>query len=124
MDRLTGFVGRTIYALPFLVFGSLHLMNGSQMAGMVPPFVPGGVFWIYFTGAAMILAALAIITGKQGRSACFGLALLLLLFIVTVHLPGMGSADGAQKMMSMMNFLKDTSLLGAALAIAGTFKSK
>lgn len=124
MDKLTGFIGRTIYALPFLAFGVMHLMSGSQMAGMVPSYVPGGVFWIYFTGAAMVLAALAIITGKQGRGACFGLALLLLLFIVTVHLPGMANPDPQQKMMFVMNFLKDTSLMGAALAIAGTFKSK
>jgi len=113
-------VGRTIYALPFLAFGFGHLMNAPQMGKMVPAFIPGGVFWIYFTGVAMILAALAIITGKQGRNACLGLALMLLVFIVTIHLPGL--SDPAQKMMFMMNMFKDTSLMGAALVIAGTFK--
>jgi len=120
MDKLTGFVGRVLYALPFLGFGFGHVMNAGQMGNMVPSYIPGGVFWIYFTGVAMILAALAIITGKQGRNACFGLAVMLLVFIVTIHLPGMSNPQ--MKMMAMMGFFKDTSLMGAALVIAGTFK--
>ncbi len=120
MDKLTGFVGRIIYAIPFLGFGFGHLSNAGKMAGYVPSYIPGGVFWIYFTGVAMILAALAIITGKQGRNACLGLALMLLIFIVTIHLPGLSNPE--MKMMSMMNFFKDMGLMGGALVIAGTFK--
>lgn len=120
MDKLMNFLGRLIYTIPFLGFGAMHLKNGSQMGGMVPSYIPGGVFWIYFVGVAMILASLAIITGKQGRNACFGLALMLLVFIVTVHLPGMSNPQ--TQMMSMMGLLKDSGLMGAALVIAGTFK--
>jgi len=122
MDKLTSFLGRVIYAIPFLAFGANHLMYAGKMAAMVPSFIPGGVFWIYFTGVAMILAALAIITGKQGRAACFGLAVMLLIFIITVQLPGMSNPDPQMKMMSMINLFKDTGLMGAALVIAGTYK--
>jgi uncharacterized membrane protein len=121
MEKVLSFIGRIIFALPFLLFGANHLMMADQMAPMVPAYIPGGVIWVYFTGAAMILAALAIITGKQGRSACFGLALLLLVYIVTVHLPGLSNPQ--MKMMSTVNLLKDTALLGAALFMAGTFKN-
>ncbi len=124
MDKLTGFVGRVLFCVPFLGFGLNHVMNAGQMAGMVPKTIPGGVFWIYFTGIAMILGALAVITGKQGRAACFGLASMLLIFIVTIHLPGMSNPDANLKMMSMVNLMKDTGLLGAALALAGTYKDK
>ena len=120
MDKLMGFIGRILYAVPFLGFGLGHISNAGQMAGMVPSFIPGGIFWIYFTGVAMILAALAIITGKHGRNACLGLAVMLLIFIVTIHLPGL--ADPKMKMMAFMGLMKDTSLMGAALVIAGTFK--
>jgi uncharacterized membrane protein YphA (DoxX/SURF4 family) len=122
MEKLLALLGRLIYSIPFLGFGVSHLMNAEKMKGMVPAMVPGGVFWIYFTGAAMVLAALAIITGKQGRNACFGLALMLLIFIATVHLPNL--SDPQMQMMAMVNLLKDTGLLGGALVIAGTFKSK
>jgi uncharacterized membrane protein YphA (DoxX/SURF4 family) len=122
MEKILNFLGRLIYSLPFLGFGVGHLMNAGKMAGMVPAMFPGGVFWIYFTGVAMILAALAIITGKQGRNACFGIALMLLVFIVTIHLPGMSNPQ--TQMMSMTGLFKDMGLLGGALVIAGTFKSK
>lgn len=122
MEKILNFLGRTIYSVPFLGFGANHLMNADKMKGMVPAMFPGGVFWIYFTGAAMVLAALAIITGKQGRNACFGLALMLLVFIATVHLPAL--ANPQTQMMGMMGLLKDTGLLGGALVLAGTFKSK
>jgi putative oxidoreductase len=122
MEKLFVFLGRTIYSIPFLGFGVGHLMNADGMKGMVPTLFPGGSFWIYFTGIAMILAALAIITGKQGRSACFGLALMLLVFIATVHLPGL--SDPQMQKMALAGILKDTGLLGGALVIASTFKSK
>jgi putative oxidoreductase len=122
MEKMLTVVGRIIYAVPFLAFGSGHLMNAAGMAGMVPAFIPGGIFWIYFTGVAMILAALAIITGIKGRAACFGLALLLLVFIVTIHLPGLNNPQ--MKMMSMMGLFKDMGLLGGALVIATTFPTK
>jgi putative oxidoreductase len=120
MEKILSFVGRFIFAIPFLLFGANHLMSAGQMAPMVPAYIPGGIFWVYFTGAAMVLAALAIITGKQGRAACFGLAVMLLIFIVTIHSPGLSNPQ--MKMMSMINLLKDTGLMGACLFMAGTFK--
>ena len=120
MDKLVGFIGRVIFSLPFLVFGINHVAKADQMAAWVPAFIPGGVIWIYVTGIAMIVAALAIITGKQGRGACYGLALMLLIFIAAVHLPGL--ANPQTQMMSFVNLLKDMSLMGGALVIAGTFK--
>ncbi|HET9869169.1 MAG TPA: DoxX family protein [bacterium] len=122
MEKLLSMVGRVIYAVPFLVFGANHLLNAPVMAMMVPAYIPGGIFWVYFTGLAMVLAGLAVITGIQGRKACFGLALMLAVFIVAVHLPGL--ADPQTKMDSLVNLLKDTGLLGAALALAPTFPSK
>jgi putative oxidoreductase len=124
MDKLVGFLGKLLYCVPFLVFGLGHLTNASSMAGMVPAYIPGGVLWIYVTGVAMILAALAILSGKQARNACFGLAAMLLVFMVTIHLPGMSTQDPGMKMMSLGNFLKDLGLMGAALFLATTYQEK
>jgi putative oxidoreductase len=120
MDKVLGLIGRVLYALPFAFFGLGHLMNADQMAGMVPPYIPGGVIWIYVTGAAMILAAIAIVTSIQARLACFGLVLMLFVFILTIHLPGM--MNPAMKMMAMMGLFKDTGLIGGALVIASISK--
>lgn len=92
-------------------------MKAGDMAFLVPGWVPGGAFWVYLTGLALIAAGVAIIAGKQAKNASLGLALLLLIFIVTVHLPGLGNPQMMQ--MAMMALLKDLALMGAALTYAG-----
>jgi uncharacterized membrane protein YphA (DoxX/SURF4 family) len=120
MDKLMGFVGKVLYALPFIGFGIENLMDAPEKARMVPSYIPGGVFWVYFAGVAMILAALAILTGKQAREACLGLVVMLLIFIVAIHLPHL--ANPQTKATGLIQLYKDTSLMGAALVLAATFK--
>ena len=94
-------------------------MNASGMFGMVPSFIPGGVIWIYITGLALILAAVSIIIQKKDRLAAMLLAAMLIIFVLTMWLPGLGG-DNGQTAMSML--LKDTALAGAALMFAGLAK--
>jgi len=120
MEMLTTRVAKILFALPFGIFGLLHFMGAKDMAGMVP--IPGGVIWIYITGIAMLAASIAIIANKMGRLASFGLALLLLIYILTLHLPGLGNEATMQ--MSMMSLLKDMGLMGGALTYAGLLNGK
>lgn len=120
MNILTGVVARIFFSIPFLGFGIGHLMNVGQMAGIVP--IPGGVIWIYVTGLAMILAGLAAITKIQGKIAMLLLALLLLTYILTIHIPAMMKPETMQ--MGMLGFYKDTGLMGGALLLAGIFYSE
>ena len=115
LDVATSKVARVLFAAPFAIFGLFHFLNGSAMAGMVP--IPGGVFWIYFTGAALIAGSIGIITGILGRLAALGLSALLVTFILGIHVPGLTNPEMQQ--MAMMGLLKDVSLLGGALTWAG-----
>lgn len=119
-SNTAGTLGRILFAVPFLVFGFFHFMNGPGMATMVPSYIPGGVFWVYLTGLANILAAISIVSGKQTRLACYLLALMLLVFILTIHLPGMSNPETQQ--MAMMSLLKDTGLMGGALILASKYE--
>ncbi|HNW58323.1 MAG TPA: DoxX family protein [bacterium] len=109
-------VGRIVFALPFVVFGINHLVYAKAMAGMVPSFIPGGVFWVYFTGLALIAAGVAIIAQKFAKLAAVLLSALLGFFIVTLHIPGMLNPQTMQ--MSMISLLKDVAMAGGALVIA------
>ena len=109
-------VGKYLYALPMGIFGLFHFMNGSQMAGMVP--IPGGVFWVYLTGAALLAACVSILIGTKARLACTLLGIMLLIFALTIHLPAV-MGDGGQSAMTML--LKDTALAGGAWILAGRF---
>lgn len=109
-------VGRTLYGLPLLVFGLLHFMAAPMMAGMVPTFVPGGIVWVYITGVALILAALAIIANRLAPLASLLLGIMLLSFALTIHLPMLLGGDQN----AMPNLLKDTALAGAAFFVYAT----
>lgn len=119
MNLLTGITGRILFTIPFLAFGTRHLLHAQMMAGMVP--LPGGVIWVYITGIAMILASVAAITKYQGRLAMLLLALLLVLYAFTIQLPAMMGADASMKIMGTISFYKDLGLAGGALLLAGIF---
>src|SRR5258706_10641562 len=86
MDNATlSKIGTIFYALVIGFFGLNHFMNGTGMAKMVPRFLPGGEFWVYVTGAALLLAAIAFLINKYTRLAGFLLALFLFLVVLTAH---------------------------------------
>ncbi|MCB0517091.1 MAG: hypothetical protein R2798_07195 [Chitinophagales bacterium] len=107
MKNLLG-LGRYLFTLPILLFGVFHFMHGNAMIGMVP--LPGGIFWVYFTGAALIAAAISILTGKYDRLASLLLGVMLLIFALSIHLPHVLAGDQA----AMPNLLKDIALAGGA----------
>jgi putative oxidoreductase len=130
MKKITNFFARILIALPLFVFGLGHLSRAPQMAAMVPAYIPGGILWIYITGIALILAAIAFVTGKQARLAGFLTALLLFSFVLTIQWPGMNkvvdpsdAVGTAYKMAAFAGFFKDLGLVGASLLIASTTKA-
>jgi len=114
-------IGKYLYAIPMVIFGLFHFLNASAMAGMVP--IPGGVFWIYLTGLSLILAGLSIIIQKVDEWSSFLLAVMLLVFVLTIHLPGV-LAGGEMAQMYITNLLKDLALAGGALIYLNSKKSK
>lgn len=111
-------LGKMIFAVTLLVFGLNHFMNAEMMTGLVPSFIPGGAFWVYLTGLGLVAAGVAILMNKMVRLAALLTALMLVIFVLTIHLPGvMGGGDAM--MMSMSALLKDTAMACGALMIAG-----
>lgn len=122
MKTLTTTIARILFAIPMLIFGMMHFMNAGMMAGMVP--LPGGIFWVYLTGLGLVGAAISILTQKFTKIACLLLAAMLMIFVLTIHLPGVMSGDPSQMQMAMPNMLKDMALSGAALLLAGIYNKE
>lgn len=89
------------------------------MAGMVP--IPGGIFWIYLTGVAMLAACVSIIIETKARLACILLGVLLLIYVLSIHLP---SVINGQMQPSMTMLLKDLVMAGGAWFIAGSYEAE
>ncbi len=110
MNAILG-LGKYLFAVPFAVFGILHLMNADAMAGMAPF---GGSIIIYITGICLIAAAVSIIIGKYDKLATALLGLMLILFVALLHIKG-ATASGDWSTM-----LKDLALAGAAWMYAAS----
>jgi uncharacterized membrane protein len=76
------------FAVPLAVFGAEHFSLGSSMIGLVPPYMPVRLFWIYFVGAALIVASLSIATKIHVRWSGLLFGIMMLLFVAMIHLPG------------------------------------
>lgn len=111
-------IGRYLFTVPFAIFGLMHLGSANDMAGLVPSWLPGGVFWVYLTGLALVAAAVSFVIQKHTRLAGLLTAVLMLVFVSTVHLPGLIGGN----MMAMGGVLKDLGLAGGALLLASNYK--
>jgi len=116
MKNLTT-LGRILFALPFAILGLNHFLFLNFYIGNVSSFIPLGPYTIILTGIFLILASLSIIFNKYIRISTILLAVLLLIFILSIHIPGLFSEQNWQ--IAFIELLKDTSLMGGSLMIAG-----
>lgn len=110
-------IGRILFAIPFAIFGLNHFLFLSFYIGNVTSFIPLGPYTIILTGIFLILASLSIIFNKYIKVSTILLAILLLIFILTIHIPGLFDPDKWQ--FALIELLKDSSLMGGSLMIAG-----
>lgn len=110
-------LGRWIFPVPFAVQGLLQLMNARGMAGVVPNYMPAPTFWVYFTGFCLIAGAAGMYLGKYDKLAAALLAVLMVIFVLLVHVPGaMAGTEMSRVSLSML--LKDIGLAAGAMLYA------
>ncbi|HEV3152696.1 MAG TPA: hypothetical protein VGZ02_02715 [Candidatus Baltobacteraceae bacterium] len=88
-EALTG-VARWVFGLGSIDFGLVHLTSVAVNAPYVPVWMPfGRDFWVFLTGAAFILAGIAIIVRLFDVTAARLLGLMLLVFSAFTLLPNL-----------------------------------
>ncbi len=125
-------IGRILFALPFGIMGLNHFIMKSYYLGMMSTFIPGGGYTIIITGLALIAACISIIAKKYIQISCLLLALLLFLFILTIHVPGLFDPTDVTILsmhtkfstLALIELMKDVSLMGGALMIAGIYRNE
>ena len=120
-DKTIQRTGTILYAIIIGFFGINHFLEGTGFQKMVPRFLPYGIFWVYVTGLALLVASVAFFTGKQVRLAGILLFLFLIIIVLTVHLPAVLRQEGDPLIsIALTNMVKDTGLAAGALLVAGT----
>jgi uncharacterized membrane protein YphA (DoxX/SURF4 family) len=100
-----------------LMFGLAHFLYLDFTASMVPAWLPGGQrLWAILTGAAHLLAGVALLSGIKARLAAILLTVMFASFSVLVHLPTL-AADPHSHLNWVINAI-NLALTGAAWSIA------
>ena len=110
-----------LLAIVLIIFGIYHLKSPYDLVVFVPEFLPGGILWVYLTGVAFILVGISFLTNRFVKIAGYILAALLLVFVLTIHIPNaINAGDATYRQIAFVNILKDTALMGFALHIAAS----
>ncbi len=115
-------IGQIVFALPFVVFGLFHLMQAGNMAQMVLSNWPAATVLVIISGLGLLAAGIANLINKFALLANLLLALELVIFILAIHIPGLGAEDAMMKQIATTGLLKDLALAGGAIVLAGLSK--
>jgi len=108
-----------IFAFIIGFFGANHFLHAKEMAANIPSFLPASKVLVYISGAGFLLAAIAFIIDRYAKIAGYLLALLLLIIVFSIDVPGIiHSTNVPMKMIIVTNMLKDAALAMAAILIA------
>jgi uncharacterized membrane protein len=110
-------IGRLCFAIPMAVFGTEHFTITTDIATMVPSWIPAHTFWVYLVGVALIAAALSITVKMQSRLSATLLGVMFCLFVVLMDIPA-AVADPSDRF-SWTLALRELAFGSGALAFAG-----
>ncbi len=112
-------LGRILFAVPFAIFGINHFLMMDYYVGMLTSFIPLGAYTIILTGIMLIATSISIISKKFVKISTITLAILLFVFIISIHIPHL--ITDSDKTATLIALLKDISLMGGSLMIAGIY---
>jgi uncharacterized membrane protein YphA (DoxX/SURF4 family) len=120
LDRVIAF-GPFFFGWPLAVFGAQHIVFLKDVVNGVPAWIPGHLFWALFVGIALIAAALSLTTGIMAERAAFMMGVMLFCFVLMIYVPNLVENPGD---LAVTQLLRDLSMSGGALALAGTLAMK
>ncbi|MFC0878148.1 DoxX family protein [Saccharicrinis sp. FJH2] len=123
MKNLT-FIGRLLFGIPFIFLGLGHFIELDFFTAEFTSFIAIGPYTIMLTGLLLIAAGVSIVTNKLIQVSTLLLAALIFVFILTIHIPNYLNGNETEKAFAMMSMLKDLSLMGGSLIVAGICKER
>lgn len=95
----------------FLILGGIqHFVYADFVARLVPAWIPGSHFWVYFTGVALIAGGVGMLVPKTARLAALMAGIMMLLWVVLLHIP---------RALADLGDIGETSGVFEALALSG-----
>jgi len=113
-------IAHALYGLSLIFFGAAHFIDIKDTLSLIPNWLPGHLFWAYFTACTFIAAGIAALTSICARLAVTLSVLQLTLFLILVWLPivATGSGNPFQWSETILN----VALLAGALVVADSYR--
>ncbi|HLF45927.1 MAG TPA: hypothetical protein VI548_05860 [Chitinophagaceae bacterium] len=110
-----------LLAIVLILFGFFHLKYPRDLMLYVPTSLLGGIVWAYIVGTAFILVGVSFIINQFVKFTGYLLATLLIIFILTIHVPNYLNAGSPEtQQLALINILKDTAIAAFAMHIAAS----
>jgi uncharacterized membrane protein YphA (DoxX/SURF4 family) len=110
MNKITT-LGKWLFVIPFAIFGFLHFGPLEFSLPYVPTWLPFPTFWVYFIGVCLFAFAISASIGKLDKLASLLLAILLFVFVFTIHIPKALSGD----FVGVIGATRDICMAGASI---------
>ena len=81
------YLGRFSLASFMISSGIQHFQFVQFVATLVPPWIPGHVFWTYFAGVALIAGGAGLLLPQTARLAAALSGLMIFLWVILLHIP-------------------------------------
>jgi uncharacterized membrane protein YphA (DoxX/SURF4 family) len=77
-----------LFFAAFLILGGIqHFVYVDFVMKLVPSWIPGSRYWVYFTGMALVAGGVGILVPKTAWLAATMSGIMILLWVVLLHVP-------------------------------------
>jgi hypothetical protein len=129
-NALTRFLGKLIplgailFSITIISFGVDHFLFAKEAADYVPSWVPYHLFWMYFTGTALLASGLAIILKIKPGIAAALLGTMIFTWFIILHIPRVIASPVAYIRSEVTSAFIALAYSGIAFVIVGATKKQ
>jgi uncharacterized membrane protein len=120
INSQSGFIylGRICLAIFLILCGVQHFIYAEFVVMLVPAWIPGHLFWTYFSGVALIAGGAGLLLPPTVPAAATLSGLMIFLWVVLLHVPRALAATPVQSRNEWIAVFEALAISGIALVLA------